>query len=100
MDLVLVLLEFYRGDLMLILILVKMMMVRVLYFGGGCKEFVTSTRGTLIEVFEDEDCCDLFGVVFVLIVFWGEVADQIELCGECIGCTRKLSCTKLMSCLC
>ena len=67
---------------------------------GGCKEFVTSIRGTLIDVFEDDDWCDLCGIVFVLIVCCGEVADQIELCGECIGCTRKWSSTKLKSCLC
>ena len=45
----------------------------------------------------------VFFVVFNLylrIDCCGDVADQSELFGDCIGCTRKCSCTKLKSCLC
>ena len=70
-------------------------------FRGGCREFVTSTRGMLIDVFDNDDVLGVrCGVELVLAEFCGDVADQSELCGDCIGCTRKCSCTKLKSCLC
>ena len=68
-------------------------------FLSGCKEFDSSTRGTLIDVLDDENWFDLCGVVLVL-ADCGDVADQSELCGDCIGCSRKCSWTKLKSCLC
>ena len=68
---------------------------------GGCREFAISIRGTLIDVFVNEDVLGvLCGVELVLADCCGDVADQSELFGDCIGCTRKCSCTKLKSCLC
>ena len=68
---------------------------------GGCREFAISIRGTLIDVFVKEDVLGvLCGVELVLADCCGDVADQSELFGDCIGCTRKCSCTKLKSCLC
>ena len=65
----------------------------------GCKEFVSSTCGMLTEVFNDDVWFVLCGVV-LLLADCGDVADQRELLGECNGCTRKCSQTKLKSCLC
>ena len=62
-------------------------------FLGGCREFVSSTCGTLTEVFDDDVWFDLFGVVLPL-TDCGDVADQRELLGECNGCARKCSWTK------
>ena len=70
-------------------------------FRGGCKESVNSIRGTIIDVFAEEDVLAVpCGVEPVLADCCGDVADQSELCGDCIGCTRKCSCFKLKSCLC
>ena len=60
--------------------------------------FGMSTLGILIDVLEDVWFVRN-GVVLVL-AGWGDVADQSELLGDCNGCTRKCSCTKLKSCLC
>ena len=52
-------------------------------FRGGCKEFVNSIRGTLIDVFVAEDVLTvLCGVERVLADCCGDVADQSELCGD------------------
>ena len=60
-------------------------------FLGGCKESVNSIRGTLTDVFaEDDDLFVLCGVELVLAEC-GDVADQRELFGDCSGCTRKCS---------
>ena len=67
-------------------------------FLGGCREFGMSTLGLLIDVLDDVWFVRN-GVVLVL-AGWGDVADQSELLGDCNGCTRKCSCTKLKSCLC
>ena len=67
-------------------------------FLGGCREFGMSTLGILIDVLDDVWFVRN-GVVLVL-ADWGDVADQSELLGDCNGCTRKCSCTKLKSCLC
>ena len=67
-------------------------------FLGGCREFGMSTLGILIDVLDDVWFVRN-GVVLVL-ADWGDVADQCELLGDCNGCTRKCSCTKLKSCLC
>ena len=67
-------------------------------FLGGCREFFSSTCGTLTEVFDDV-WFDLCGVV-LLLADCGDVADQRELLGECNGCARKCSGTKMKSCLC
>ena len=60
-------------------------------FLGGCKESVNSIRGTLTDVFaEDDDLFVLCGVELIL-ADCGDVADQSELFGDCNGCTRKCS---------
>ena len=52
-------------------------------FLGGCREFVSSTCGTLTEVFDDDVWFDFCGVVLPL-TDCGDVADQRELLGGCV----------------
>ena len=67
-------------------------------FLGGCREFGMSTLGILIDVLDD--VWFVRNGVVIVLADWGDVADQCELLGDCNGCTRKCSCTKLKSCLC
>ena len=68
-------------------------------FLGGCKVFGISTLGKLTDVFDDDVWFVLNGGVLVF-ADCGDVSDQNELLGDCNGCTRKCSSTKLKSCLC
>ena len=43
---------------------------------------------------------DISADMLLLNAEFCDVADQSEVFGECIGCTRKCSCTKIKSCRC
>ena len=51
-------------------------------FRGGCKESVISIRGTLIDVFAEDDVLAVRCGVELVLADCGDVADQSQLLGD------------------